>query len=141
MKNNFPQLLSKLRRKASLTNVQLSELAPVSRSLIGGLQSGKRVAGEYQAKKLGIALGLEGAELDAFIFSGINRCSEKVLQDSQPYPAELLNLLARQLKLAGVSPDKISNCVVIEDASLCNAAIYLIDGTQAIIETTLVKTS
>jgi len=141
MKNNFPQLLSKLRRKACLTNVQLSELAPVSRSLIGGLQSGKRVAGEYQVKKLGIALGLEGAELNAFIFSGINRCSEKVLQDSQPYPAELLNLLARQLKLAGVSPDKISSCVVIEDASLCNVAIYLMDGTQAIIETTLMKTS
>ena len=141
MVNDFPHLLSRLRRNAKLTNVQLAEEANVSRSLIPGLQSGKRVVGEFQAKKLGVALGLEGKELDDFVFCGINRCSEKVLQDSQPYPAELLNLLARQMKIAGVKPDNVSRCVVTEDASVSRAAIYLMDGTHATIETKLVKSA
>ena len=141
MVNDFPNLLSRLRRSAKLTNIQLAEEANVSRSLIPGLQSGKRCVGEYQAKKLGVALGLDGKELIDFIFCGINRCSEKVLQESQPYPAELLNLLARQLNLAGVQAEKISNCVVTEDSSMNRVAIYLMDGTRATIETKLVKSS
>ena len=137
MKNEFPQLLSKLRREAKLTNIQLSELAPVSRSLIPGLQSGKRCVGEYQARKLGVALGLEGQHLVDFIYSGINRSKEKVLVEALPYPAELLNLLARQLRKAGVGPELVSECMVEEDAYLCTVGIILTDGTEARLETKL----
>jgi len=137
MKNEFPKLLSKLRRMAKLTNIQLSELAPVSRSLIPGLQSGKRCVGEFQARKLGVALGLEGKQLDDFIFSGINRSKEKVLVEALPYPAELLNLLARQLRKAGVGPELISECMVEEDAYLCTVGIILTNGTEARLETKL----
>jgi len=137
MKNEFPQLLSKLRRDAKLTNIQLSELAPVSRSLIPGLQSGKRCVGEYQARKLGLALGLEGKQLDDFIFSGINRSKEKVLVEALPYPAELLNLLARQLRRSGIGPDIVSECMVDEDAYVCTVALLLTDGTEARLETKL----
>ena len=137
MKNDFPQRLSRLRRSAKLTNLELSELAPVSRSLIPGLQSGKRVVGEFQARKLGVALGLTGKDLDSFIYSGINRSKEKVLVEALPYPAELLNLLPRQLKLAGIGADRIEECVVEEDAWQCVAKLSLTDGTQAHMETTL----
>lgn len=137
MNSEFPQLLSKLRCEAKLTNIQLAELAPVPRSLIPGLQSGKRCVGEYQARKLGVALGLTGKELDDFIFSGIDRCTEKVLLEAQPYPAKLLNLLARQLRRAGIGPEKIDGCLVNEDAKQCKVGIVLADGTQVQIETKL----
>lgn len=133
----FSELLSRLRRKAKLTNVQLAELAKVSRSLIPGLQSGKRRVGEYQARKLGVALGLTGDALDSFIFAAINGCTEKVLQDSLAYPAELLNLLARQLRLAGIQPEQVRGCVAEEGAQESEAEIFLKDGRQVRLETKL----
>ena len=133
----FPQLLSRLRQDARFTNVQLAEEANVSPSLVPGLQSGKRCVGEYQARKLGVALGLSGKDLDDFIFAGIDRCTEKVLVEAQPYPAKLLNLLARQLRRAGIGPEKISDCLVAEDAVQCKVGIVLADGTQAHLETKL----
>ena len=137
MKNDFPQRLSRLRRAAKLTNLELSELAPVSRSLIPGLQSGKRCVGPFQATKLGVALGLTGKELDSFIYSGINRSTEQVLLESQAYPAELLNVIAKQLKLAGISPDRIDDCVVEQGADTSTVGITLTDGSQAHLETKL----
>ena len=104
MQNNFSTTLSVLRRRAALTNIQLADRAHVSRSIIPGLQSGKRCVGEFQARKIGAALQLEGKELEAFIFCGINRCTEKILKQAQAYPAELLNLLALQLRRAGILP-------------------------------------
>jgi transcriptional regulator with XRE-family HTH domain len=137
MNERFSELLSRLRRKAKLTNVQLAQLAKVSRSLIPGLQSGKRRIGEYQARKLGMALGLEGRELEGFIFAAINGCTEKVLQESLAYPAELLNLLARQLRLAGIQPDQVRGCVVEEGTEESEAEIFLKDGRQVRLETRL----
>lgn len=137
MNEEFPELLSKLRKEAKLTNIQLAEEANVSRSLIPGLQSGKRCVGEYQARKLGNALGLTGAELEDFIFSGINRCTEKVLVEAKPYPAKLLNLLARQLRRAGIAPEMVSSCMIEEDAQKCVVEIKLVDGKDAHIETKL----
>lgn len=133
----FPQLLTQLRLKAGFTNVALAEEAKVSPSLVPGLQSGRRCVGEYQARKLGVALGLSGKDLDAFIFSGIDRCSEKVLMEAQPYPTQLLNLLARQLRRAGVGPEKISRCLVDEDAGQCVVGLTLADGTKAQLQTRL----
>jgi len=133
MKNEFPVLLTSLRTKANLTNEQLAGLANVPRSLIGGLQSGRRRIGEMQATRIGKALGLQGQPLDEFIYEAINQCSEKVLVESKDYPAELLNLLARQLRLAGIYPELVSQCEV----SANKVALSLNNGKHAWMETSL----
>lgn len=137
IQNDFPVLLSTLRKKARLTNIELAEEADVPRSLIPSLQSGKRCVGELQARKLAKALGLEGGALEAFVFSAINRCTEKVLKDLKDYPAELINLLALQLRQAGVTPEAVHGCSVTVDKGESEAAIILNDGKRMIIETKL----
>ena len=137
MQNDFSTTLSQLRRAAKLTNIQLADKAHVSRSIIPGLQSGKRVIGECQASKIGAALQLEGKELESFIFCGINRCTEKVLKQAQAYPAELLNLLALQLRRAGILPEHVSACVVDEDATQCVVGVLLADGSKMHLKTML----
>ena len=74
---SFSEQLSTLRQNAQLTNQELADDAHVPASLIAGLQSGKRRIGEYQARKIGKALNLTGADLESFIFNAINNCSEK----------------------------------------------------------------
>ncbi len=138
MNEPFSTLLSRLRRQAKLTNIELAQHANVSRSLIPGLQSGKRCIGEHQARKLGTALGLVGDALDTFILRAIDECTEKVLKASLPYPAPLLNLLARQLRLAGIQPDQVSDCVVDEHRDKSEVAIHLRDGRKVRLATTLV---
>ncbi len=137
MNEPFSTLLSRLRRQAKLTNIELAQQANVSRSLIPGLQSGKRCVGEYQARKLGTALGLTGDALDTFILRAIDECTEKVLKESLPYPAPLLNLLARQLRTAGIQPDQVSGCDVVEDHDEAEATIHLQDGRKVRLETKL----
>jgi len=137
MNNDFPILLSTLRKKARLTNLELAEEANVSRSLIPGLQSGKRCVGEHQARKLGAALGLTGSELEQFIFTAIDRCTEKVLKDLQDYPAELINLIALQLRQAGITPDAMSTCSVRVNNDESEAAITLNNGKRVVLETKL----
>lgn len=137
MKERFSELLSRLRKQSNLTNLELAELADVPRSLIPGLQSGKRRIGEYQARKLGTALGLDGRNLEHFVFCAINNCTEKVLKDSQAYPAELLNLAARQLKAAGIGPEQVIACVIEQKRDESQVAILLRDGGEARLETKL----
>ena len=126
-KTPFSEQLSNLRQEAQLTNQELADLAKVPASLIAGLQSGKRRIGEYQSTKIGKALDLEGRALEEFIYSGIDTCSEKVLKDFVAYPAELLNLLARILKHAGIGPHQISHCTINEGG----ADILLANGSKA----------
>jgi len=135
MKEQFSELLSKLRKQARLTNIQLAELADVSRSLIPGLQSGKRRIGEYQARKLGAALGLTGKVLEDFVYAAINTCTEKVLEESKAYPAELLNVAAKQLRMAGIEPHQVHQCIISEDKQESHVSIMLRDGTKAQLET------
>ena len=137
MNEPFSSLLSRLRRNAKLTNIELAQQANVSRSLIPGLQSGKRCVGEYQARKLGTALGLTGDALDQFILRAIDECTEKVLRSSLPYPAPLLNLLARQLRMAGIQPDQVSGCVVTEAEDESEATIHLNGGRKVRLATKL----
>lgn len=132
--NDFPQQISKLRQKANLTNQELAEIAQVPASFISGLQTGHRKIGELQAKKIGNALGLDGRELEDFVLRGIDTCSEKVLKDFVAYPAELLNLLARQLNHAGIGPQHISHCVVNDSG----ADIVLANGSKATLVTELI---
>ena len=93
--------------------------------------------GECQASKIGAALQLEGKELESFIFCGINRCTEKILKQAQAYPAELLNLLALQLRRAGILPEHVSACVVDEDATQCVVGVLLADGSKMHLKTIL----
>jgi len=137
MRNDFPILLSTLRKKARLTNIELAEEANVPRSLIPSLQSGKRCVGEYQARKLGGALHLEGKDLEDFVFCAIDRCTEKVLKELQDYPAELINMLVLQLREAGITPEVMSACRVTVDGSESEAAIVLNDGKRVVLETKL----
>ena len=133
---SFSEQLSTLRQNAQLTNQELADDAHVPASLIAGLQSGKRRIGEYQARKIGKALNLTGADLESFIFNAINNCSEKVLEESKGYPAELLNLLARQLRLSGVLPNNVTGWNVQKNA----ADLVLSNGGKAHLETVLTVT-
>jgi len=135
-KTPFSEQLSTLRQDAQLTNQELADDARVPASLIAGLQSGKRRIGEYQARKIGVALGLCGGDLERFIYDAINNCSEKVLEESKGYPAELLNLLARQLRLAGVLPNNVTGWNVQKNA----ADLVLSNGGKAHLETVLTLT-
>src|ERR1700733_4816313 len=130
MNNTFSSHLQQLRSNASLTNRELARLADVPESLISGLQNNNRRVGEYQARKIGVALKLEGATLDQFIYDAIDHCSEKVLNAFIEYPAQLLNLLASQLKEAGILPDAIHDYTVNDG----DVSLTLSDGTKAMLK-------
>ena len=133
MKQEFGKRLTRLRQDARLTNLQLADRAGVPRSLISGMENGKRCMGEIQARRVGIALGLVGEALEDFIFRAMSECTEKVLAESQAYPAQILNLLARKLRQAGIIPELVAGCRSSEDS----LQLFLEDGRQAILETRL----
>jgi hypothetical protein len=134
----FGKLLSDLRGKARLTNQELSVLAKVPRSLIGGLQAGSRNVGEYQARKIGIALDLQGDALDSFVLNAINTCTDKVLEESKEYHASFLNMIAKQLRLAGILPQNLRTFQINSDNSNHLLKLYLQDGRIAQLSTTLI---
>src|SRR4051812_11505941 len=107
----FSEKLNSLRRDCKLTVYQLAARAGVPQSLISGLSTSNRVIGENNARKIGEALQLSGDELESFIYLAINACSEKVLQDSKRYPAEILNLIATELQSFGITAETINRCV------------------------------
>jgi transcriptional regulator with XRE-family HTH domain len=129
--NTFANTLNALRKERHLTVRELSKLANVGEPLISGLQQGNRRIGECAARKLGTALKLIGQELDTFIYQAINNCSEKVLNSSKAYPAELLNLVAGELNSLGISPDWIARCV--RKPQNADATVFLNDGRSATI--------
>jgi transcriptional regulator with XRE-family HTH domain len=134
MKNlNFAEHLNQLRKQAGLTTLELAELSDVPRTLISGLENNSRRIGELQATRLGIALGLCGVDLQEFIYLAINTCSERVLVESKGYPAELINLVTRQLRNAGILPEQVNACVV--DGT--NVSLILNNGRQAKVATAL----
>ena len=133
MKNAFPELLIRLRKQSNLTTLELAELADVPRSLISGLENNTRRIGEMQATRLGTALGLDGQELQEFIYLAINTCTEKVLVESKGYPSEIINLVTRQLRQAGILPEQVDAYEV--DGS--NISLLLNNGRGAKVETRL----
>lgn len=132
----FPDTLRSLRMAARLTNRQLASAANVPVSLISGLQTGKRRVGEKNARQIAEALGLTGQELDRFVFEAINTSTRKVLKESQGYPSELLNLLARQLRHAGVLPQEVDRCSISEREPKA-LTLLLSNGRLARLETQL----
>jgi transcriptional regulator with XRE-family HTH domain len=133
----FSSQLSSLRKAVKLTNHELARKADVPKSLIAGLQSGKRRIGELQARRLGAALGLTGSELERFILAAIDTCTEKVLDEAKSYPAEFLNLIARQLRRAGIFADSIVRYVIDGDDSEQSIRLSLGNGRNASLTTHL----
>ncbi len=134
MENHFATKLLNLRTSHHLTSAELATKANVPPSLISGLQSGNRVIGEYNARKIGKALQLTSDELEDFIYLAISQCSEKVLTASKAYPAAIINLVATKLQEEGILPDKISQCVRRPNRDDADAALYLDDGKEAFIK-------
>lgn len=138
MTEPFSTLLRCLRKDAKFTNAQLANRAEVPPSLISGLQTRKRRVGEFQARKIGRALHLQGEQLEAFVLRAVDTCTEKVLNESAPYPAELLNFLPKQLLQDGVSADAIDGIhVTVARGKPGNIQLFLIDGRQATLTTQL----
>ena len=133
METSFGNTLNTLRKQRQLTVHELAKLAGVHQSLISGLNTDSRVIGEFNARKIGKALQLDGDELESFIYMAINNCSEKVLDEYQGYPAEVLNLIADRLATAGIVPACIRMCVRKPESSDADAALYLDNGTAALI--------
>jgi transcriptional regulator with XRE-family HTH domain len=133
----FSDYLTQLRTSAGLSNRELGVKAEVPRTLIAGLQSGRRRVGEYQASKIGKALGLHNEDLDAFILLAVNTCTEKVLKEAQDYPSTFINLIAKQLRLAGILPHDVANFQVNGNDKEQVVKIYLESGRTAQISSTL----
>lgn len=140
MKQTLSEQLQRLRGERQLTIRELAQRADVSHAVIAGLQSGKRVIGEIQATKIGAALGLHDAELEEFVIKAIDECSEKVLNEAKSYPAQLLNLLALQLRDAGIAGESIFDFVVTGDDAHQDITLLLADNRKAILKTELITT-
>ena len=131
MNNTFGNKLNSLKIARGLSSVELARRAGISEGLLSGLIHDQRVIGEYAANKIGKALQLTPDELEEFVYSAINNCSEKVLESSKQYPAELINLVSCKLQERGIAPDEINRCVRNEKDA--DAALFLKDGRQATI--------
>jgi transcriptional regulator with XRE-family HTH domain len=134
---NFGERLNDLRTEKNLTVQQLADRADVNPTLISGLQNNNRTIGENNARRIGVALGLTGIELEDFIYLAINAAKEKVLDEFKSYPAEVLNLVAHELCQSGIAPDMVNRCIrnpKLQGGLNPNAAVYLKDGRSALIE-------
>ena len=127
--HTFAHKLNSLRQARHLTTRELATKAGVGQPLISGLISGDRVIGEYTARKIAAALQLTGRELEDFVYLAINNCSEKTLEASKKYPAELINLVTEKLQSSGVLPEQINWCV--RKSKDADAALFLKDGSEA----------
>lgn len=133
----FGDKLKALRKGRNLTNRQLAAFASVPPSLIGGLQAGSRSVGEYQARKIGTALGLDGPELESFVMEAVNTCTEKVLSEAKDYPSLILNFIAKQLRSAGIAPKDLCQFQVVQSAEGQALRMHLDSGRIAELQSTL----
>jgi len=137
MTSTFANALTTLRTRLNLTVQDLATKAKVPPTLVSGLQSSNRHIGENNARKLGLALKLSERELETFVYSAINDCSEKVLDDCKAFPAEILNLCARNLKEQGIDGGQIDRCVLkpkLQDGKEHDAVLFLTDGRTAFVD-------
>jgi transcriptional regulator with XRE-family HTH domain len=137
MKRTLSTHLQNLRTNAKLTVKDLAAKANVPSTLISGLQSGQRSVGENNASRIGTALGLDGEALQNFIYAALNEATDKVLKENNGYPAELLNLLAGQLRQDGIEAAAILQCTVSGDQHQQNVILTLCGGRTATLKTQL----
>lgn len=133
----FSHYLTQLRTSAGLSNRDLAARADVPHSFVAGLQAGSRRVGEIQARKIGLALGLNGETLEEFVLLGVDTCTEKVLNEAKGYPASLLNLIATQLRSAGIFPELLSRCVIQPADNGQHISLHLHNGQTAHLMTEL----
>lgn len=138
MNELFSSMLFRLRTNARLTNAQLADLADVPESLISGLQNDNRRVGEYQARKIGSALNLHGERFEEFVLRAIDTSTEKVLKEARDYPSELLNLIAKQLRRAGIAAQAITEFAIEGNGAGQDVTLTLTNGSQATLRTQLV---
>lgn len=127
--STFGNKLNQLKIARGLSSVALAHKAGISEGLLSGLIHDQRVIGEYTAKKIANALQLTGDELEEFVYSAINNCSNKILESSKEYHAELINLVASKLMEHGIAPGEINRCV--RKAENADVALFLKDGSKA----------
>lgn len=137
MNEPFSSQLYRLRTNAKLTNAELAQRADVPESFISGLQNDNRRVGEFQARKIGKALNLHGERLEEFVLRAIDTCTKKVLEEARDYPAELLNLLAKQLRRAGIYAEAIEAFDITGDESEQGVTLLLGSGRKATLTTHL----
>ena len=138
MNSTFGNKLNNLKIARGLSSVELARKAGISEGLLSGLIHEQRVIGEYTANKIGKALQLTGNELEEFVYAAINNCSEKILEASKKYPAELINRFTSTLQERGIEPEHISCCVRKEKDA--DAALFLKDGSKTKIKLELAFT-
>ena len=134
---DFRQYLTHLRTSQGLSNRSLAARAGVPQSFVAGLQSGSRRVGEVQARKIGIALGLNSDALENFVLLGVDTCTEKVLKQTSGYPAALINLIASQLRGAGIFPELLSGCMIKDADNGQSIILSLSNGKTAHLNTEL----
>ena len=132
---SFGQVTQTLRTRLGLTVRELAERAHVPAPLVSGVQTGNRIVGENNARKLGTALDLTGQELEDFVLQALDSATDKVLVSSQNYPAILLNLVAAKLRATGITPEAITTCARTPEG--VGAVIYLQDGRRVVVHVNL----
>lgn len=117
-KENFAKILKGLREAVRSDEFQkkgpsirrLAEISHVDFSLIGGLEAGKRQAGEITLRKLAAALGLEGETTEDFVNEGLSAAgTQPVIEKHSRFPAQFLNELPKQVleHCRDINPEEI----------------------------------
>ncbi len=89
-------------------------MSQVDFSLIGGLEAGKRKAGELTLRKLAVALGLNPEETEEFVNEGLSAAgTQPVFEKHSRFPAQFLNELPKQVleHCRGIDPEEIVEIV------------------------------
>ena len=136
MQDRFSDILNAHMVRLNLPGCGVARRAGVPPSLISGLRQGKRRVGEANARQIGAALELQGDELEEFVLMAIDTSTRKVMKQAQGYPSALLNLVASQLRRAGVLPDLVMDYSITGEQN-DRVILLLNDGRKAKIEATL----
>lgn len=121
-KKNFGKILKRLREGVRSEEFQkkgpsirrLAEMSNVNFSLIGGLEAGKRQAGEITLRKLAAALRLKQEATEEFVNEGLSAAgTQPVIERHSRFPAQFLNELPKQVleHCRGINPEEIVEIV------------------------------
>jgi len=128
-KEKFARTLRELREGVRSAEFQkkgpsirkLAEMSQVDFSLIGGLEAGRRQAGEITLRKLAAALGLDGETTEDFVNEGLSAAgTQTVIERHSRFPAQFLNELPKQVleHCRDIDPDEIIEIVKQDGADL-----------------------
>lgn len=123
------------RQEAGFTVRRLAKKAGVSFALLTCIENAKRRAGRWTLERLGVALGLTGDTLDAFVLDGmVITKRERLLAFAEGYPARVLNALPLALSRMGVVPENVVACeagqAIERTFPGSDLVVHLKDGTK-----------